>query len=81
MVNPLFKISKMVIFFKVLILRSGIEIFFIGTLIETIVKIVTLPIPSEISRENARAKVFCGIFFLIRQKLIYKREIKNAVSR
>ena len=56
MVNPLFKISKMVIFFKVLILRSGIEIFFIGTLIETIVKIVTLPIPSEISRENAWAK-------------------------
>ena len=25
---------------------------------------ITLPIPSEISRENARTKVVCGIFFL-----------------
>ena len=40
MVNPLFKISKMVIFFKVLILRSGIKISFIGILIEAFVKVV-----------------------------------------
>ena len=41
----------------------------------------TLPIPSEISRENARAKVFCGIIYFNQIKTIIKKRKKNPRSR
>ena len=36
----------------------------------------TPPIPSEISRENARAKVFCGIIYFNQIKTIIKKRKK-----